>query len=89
MRNMVKFIMVAVFALFCVTPFATKAEAAAKMAILPLINTVESEDAEKASAIYMEVVFDVFEFPQYDFVDEDAAIKAFRANGQSLSKAAL
>ena len=75
MRNILRYLLLALVVIGCTVPVFGKAEAA-KIAILPLANNVA--DDELSSQVFFNECMDYFKFPEFDMVDDAVLDKALK-----------
>lgn len=90
MKNLMRYVMIALMAIGFALPSAGAVNAMEKVAVLPLINNVEGDDM--VGQIYIKEAIDLFNYPDYEFLENDAldaAVKAEKLTTEAPSEAAL
>lgn len=90
MKNLMRYVMIALMAIGFALPSAGAVNAMEKVAVLPLINNVEGDDM--VGQIYVKEAIDLFNYPEYEFLENDAltaAVEAEKFGKEVPSKAAL
>lgn len=76
MKKLLNLLMTVLVAVCFVVPFANNAEASTKVAVIPLINNSESETAGQ---IFISGAIQLFEYPDYELLENDATNNAIDA----------
>ena len=90
MKSLIRYVMIAMMAVGFALPSAGAVNAMEKVAVLPIINNVEGDDM--VGQIYIKEAIDMFNYPDYEFLENDAltaAIDAEKFNKEVPSEAAL
>lgn len=77
MRKIFNFMVIAMMAIGFALPSAGAVNAMEKVAVLPIINNVEGDDM--VGQIYIKEAVDLFNYPDYEFMENDALTAAVEA----------